>query len=392
MKTKKKPSPPVVNIALVDLALHGIDGEAIRGIQKFGATRGWNFHFAYNEKLFHEVQVNRDALAGVIVSAKDTKRSEILRKMNLPVVNISNDFPDDDGFPAVLPDEEAIASQAVDHLVKLGFRNFALSPFPMQYRERCFRERGIAFAREVQRRGFLCTGLEVNENVIPQLDARYIDGFRLFKKIEEPLAIFCCNDHIGERWLFLARHFRRRVPESIAVLGCGNFDLICQMANPPLSSVRIQGEEIGYRAARMLAQLIAGQSLPWREWVPPNGIEVRQSSNIIAVQNRPLAKALQFIFDHAHEPITAQLVVQAAGINRRELERNFREFLNRTILEQIYYERIKRARRMLEDNTESIADIAELSGFQDHSHLCRVFKRYGHPPPATVRKQTHRKT
>ena len=381
--------PPPTNIALVDFNFHGTEAAALRGIQKFGVARGWNFHYAYNEKLFQEIQMNRDLLAGILVSVKSSEKADILREMNLPIVNISNAFPERDGFPAVLPDEEEIARVAVEHLLHLGFRKFAVSPFPMQYEERSQRERGIAFANEVRRQGFPCYGMEVNDEIIPTLDARHLDGFLAFREVDEPLGLFTCSDHVGERWLFLARHFRRRVPESLAVVGCGDFDVICQLANPPLSSVQLSGEEIGYQASQLLADLIAGKNPKPLRLIAPQGINIRQSTNIIAVQNRPLAKALQYIFDHAPNPITAVDVVRASGVNRRELERNFKEVLNRTILEQIYFERIKRARRLLEDDKERIADIAEMCGFQDHSHLCRVFKRYGQGTPQSLRKKNY---
>lgn len=380
--------PPSCNIALVDLDLHGVEGDVIRGLHRFGRDKGWNFHLADNEILFQEIRMNREILSGVIASVKTPERAEALRELGLPTVNVCNRNPEGFGLPAVVPDEEAIARLAMDHLIERGFRRFAVSPLPYQSNDRCLRDRVLAFSREARSRGYRCFGLEFPKELPADTDAEGLDGVLSLQALteDEPLALFTANDRIAERWMFLIRLGRMRVPDQLAVLGCGNSELLCGISSPPLSSVRISGEDIGLHAAEMLMGMMRGKSAGAMKFVPPAGIEVRQSTHFIAVNTPLLSKAMMYIVEHVHEPVNAADVVRACATNRRKLERLFKEHLNRTILEQIYQVRIARAKRLLEDGAVPISDVAQNCGFPTHNHLCRVFKRYGEPPPSHFRR------
>ena len=47
--------------------------------------------------------------------------------------------------------------------------------------------------------------------------------------------------------------------EEIAVIGVDNDDVLCSLSDPPLSSVVPDAERIGYQAALLLAEMMAGQ-------------------------------------------------------------------------------------------------------------------------------------
>ena len=62
---------------------------------------------------------------------------------------------------------------------------------------------------------------------------------------------FCCA---GDRCTVTeaASHAGIRIPDEIAVLGVDNDKMICDLSDPPLSSVKLNFELIGYEAAALL--------------------------------------------------------------------------------------------------------------------------------------------
>ena len=79
------------------------------------------------------------------------------------------------------------------------------------------------------------------------------------------------------------------------------------MCVPPLSSVDINGEQIGYEAARLVDRMIHGAKPPSKPiLIAPRRVVIRQSSDSIAIDDPDIAAAMRFIRDHAGEPITHQ--------------------------------------------------------------------------------------
>ena len=54
------------------------------------------------------------------------------------------------------------------------------------------------------------------------------------------------------------------VPEDVAILSVDDDDLLCDFARPPLSSVALPTERIGYEAAAQLDRMLRGAKLARR--------------------------------------------------------------------------------------------------------------------------------
>ena len=81
-----------------------------------------------------------------------------------------------------------------------------------------------------------------------------------------------------------------RVPDDVAILGVDNDVLVCDLSDPPLSSIALNTEEAGYQAAKLLADLMAGEPMNGqRVLVEPTHIVERQSTNILAVEDAGVA-------------------------------------------------------------------------------------------------------
>ncbi|MGE0799504.1 MAG: LacI family DNA-binding transcriptional regulator [Lautropia sp.] len=71
-------------------------------------------------------------------------------------------------------------------------------------------------------------------------------------------AVFCANDVIACAVLKCARDSGRRVPDDLAVVGFGDFD-VAAMAYPALTTVRVPGYQMGALAAESLVASLAGE-------------------------------------------------------------------------------------------------------------------------------------
>ena len=96
---------------------------------------------------------------------------------------------------------------------------------------------------------------------IPNLDSDMTALVRWIKRLPRPVAIFACYDIRGMQVLEACRYLEVHTPDEVAVLGVDNDELLCDLADPPLSSIIPDGRRTGYEAAAMLDRLMGGERL-----------------------------------------------------------------------------------------------------------------------------------
>jgi LacI family transcriptional regulator len=143
-----------------------------------------------------------------------------------------------------------------------------------------------------------------------------------------------------------------------------------------LSSIIPNAELVGFRAAELLNQLMIGDKTETSiQRIQPIGVSTRQSTDVVAIEDRSVASALQYIREHACRGISVQEVVQNNPVSRSTLERQVRKHLGRTPQEEIRHVQIKRVRELLLTTDLSAEKIAGLCGFEHPEYLHVVFKR-----------------
>jgi LacI family transcriptional regulator len=179
----------------------------------------------------------------------------------------------------------------------------------------------------------------------------------------------------------------------MAVIGLYNDEAICSVANPTLSSIAVDLEQAGYNAAELLEELMSGRKKMEGQVirVEPTHVVARQSTDTLAINDRDVAGALYYIRQHFNAPIQVGDVVEATGASRRSLEIRFREFLKRSIMEEIMRVRIEHICVMLIESEMSMERISETSAFESTSHMIQVFKQHKGMTPLAFRK-LHRVT
>jgi LacI family transcriptional regulator len=197
------------------------------------------------------------------------------------------------------------------------------------------------------------------------------------RSLPKPLALMACNDDHGKHVLDACKLAAVGVPEEVAVLGVDNDELVCELSDPPMTSIALNAEQAGYQAAELLDQWMKGQTVKTQQiTVTPTHIVTRQSTDVLAVDDPDVANALRFIRQHSFRtPVQVTDVAEAVATSRRVLERKFQNVLHRSILQEIRRVRVNHIIAMLMETDLPISYIARKTGFSGIEHIARYFRR-----------------
>ena len=330
---------------------------------------------------------------GIISRLENDDVGGVIRQLKVPVVYLRR-VENTGGMPTILTDNAASSRQCFEHLKERGFQHFAFCGFNgADYSD----ERRDPFVEYVRQAGFDCHVYSDGDSPA-QLDTAQYEGLGLkdggqvanwIKKLPKPVGVMACNDMRGQQVLDACRATGLMSPEEVSVIGVDNDDVLCNLSDPPLSSVLPDTERIGYDAAVLLAEMMGGKRPSNREiLIPPSGIIARRSTEVLAMEDRQIAAAARFIREHACEGIDVSDVLRAVPMSRSTLDRNFIKTLGRSPKEEILRVRLNRVKQLLAETDFSLRVIAEKVGLDHVEHLSRFFKIRTGETPADFRSQS----
>jgi len=371
----------------------------LRGIAKY-ANGPANWGLLHQEWEFDEkvpAWLVKGSCAGVIARIETTAQLRALRKLAVPVVDLRGlrRFP---GTPLIETDDKAVARLAADHLLARGFRRLgycgiAGANYSIK-RQKYF----VDYLTAVGIEPFTYEGLAVPRGAT----TRQQESESMFheqelgawlSKLPKPIGLMACNDIRGRQVLSACRDQKILVPDEAAVIGVDNDEVLCELANPPLSSVIPATERIGYEAAELLERMLRGKKPALElQLIPPLDIATRRSTDIMAIEDPVVKAALQYILENACAGIKVPHVLDFLekrlpdhSISRSTLERKFLHLLGRSPKDEILRIRLQRIRQLLVDTNDSVAKIASLVGMEHAEHLSTIFKRETGETPGAYR-------
>ena len=206
------------------------------------------------------------------------------------------------------------------------------------------------------------------------------------KGLAKPVGLLADTDERGQQVLEVCQVTGIKVPEEVAVLGVGNDDFICEFTCPPMSSIRVNVETVGFQMAEFFARLLNGENLPPQTFVSrPIAVTERQSTDVLAVDDDVVKEAVQFIRQNSMRPLGVLDAAEAVSVTVRTLDRRFKKALGRSVYNEIARVRIEQVCRMLLESSLSIFDIAHKMGYSDPVDLNRAFKREKGIAPSAYR-------
>jgi LacI family transcriptional regulator len=331
-----------------------------------------------------------EQLSAVVGMLSNGSLLQKMKRRGIPVINVS-ERQQGVGTVRVLPDNVEAGHLAASYFIEKKFTNFAFSG-PEDYA--FSRMRHLGFEEHLRSSGFTCHVQDFGHGKWPihSMDPLPEIG-EWIQTLPKPCAIFAYSDDHARRVLNECRRMGISIPEEIAVLGCDNDVIECELSPTPISSVALPLRRLGYEAARMVELHITGGTLPTEAIrLPPSGIVTRRSTDVIAVQDQTLARAVGYISAHAAEPINVRNVAKASGASRRYLERRFKTLLGRTPREEILRVRVGLAKRLLSETLLPMTEIAESAGFTDSKMMCSAFGRDTGLTPSEFRRKIRSQT
>ena len=177
------------------------------------------------------------------------------------------------------------------------------------------------------------------------------------------------------------------MPYEVAILGVDNDPNVCDLSNPPLSSLSLGLKKGGFEAAETLERLIKGEPVPSSEIIiKPLGVVVRHSTDFFAIEDEEVAKAVSFIFNKLPANISVDDVAEATNLSRRALEVRFRKSINHTIADETRRIRINNSKKLLRETDFSVARIAVMTGFSSTPYFSATFSKMTGLSPLSYRK------
>ena len=328
---------------------------------------------------------------GIIADFDDRRVAAALRGVTIPVVGIGGGrgwYDPASKTPYFLTDNTGIARLAAEHLLNCGFRNFAYCGYPATRVNIWSAERGRIFKETIEAAGFPCGVYTGRHSTARRWEDLQGGLSEWLGSLELPLGLMACNDARARHVLEACRRIGARVPDDVAVLGVDNDEIMCELSRPPLTSVEQGTMRMGYEAAVLLDKLMSGGNARKTEYlIAPDGLVRRQSTDILAVTDPQLARALRFIREHACEGIQLRDVLQQVDVSCSTLAKRFRTALGRTIHAEIQRVQIERAKDLLGTTGLPIKDVARNCGFSFLQYMTTVFRRSTGYTPAEYRKR-----
>lgn len=354
----------------------------LRGFMEHAHERGWILVHYHPDSDLEWLVRNFTPAAAVLGLDSDARVPDRFPPCPTVLVNMAWSG---NGVASVCLDEDKIGELAFSHLASRGLKNVTV-----------FRFTDAPFA-VMRDRAFSASASGANANVAPgwwvddaepprsQDDPAAIIAW--LRGLPKPCGVFTCCDAWGRVLARYARIASLRIPEDIALVGVDNDTIECELAAPALSSVAVPWQSMGRSAATLVHRALAGKSVgDERIVVPPTGIVARRSSDVLAIDDALVLRAVGWIREHAGRRLTVPMVARGAAASRQRLERRFRGVLGRSVLEEIRRAHVEIAKHLLSSTSLGLPEIAKRSGFTNAALLSVAFRREVGLPPGNYRR------
>jgi LacI family transcriptional regulator, galactose operon repressor len=374
-------------ILLVESA-RGFGRGLLRGIVKFAFLQGpWRFCFRPSGQEIDIPSARKLTADGIIAHVNTIKKLDKLVSLGIPCIAATpSPNPGQSVFP-IKADSAMIGKMGAKHFLDRGFTNFAFSGFDDLWYSL---ERGKSFGRTIRKAGFQVEMyLRPSSRKPSSWDQEQVLLSKWLKSLKKPLALMATNDDEAQSIAEACKFAGFNVPEEVAILGVDNDEFVCELSNPPISSIAINSEKAGYEAANLLNMLMLGDK-PQKKHVliQPTHVFTRQSTDILAIEDKEVALALNFIRNkNTGKLIQVSDIAAHVVTSRRSLERKFKNVLGRSVNDEIRHVRTELIAKLLIETNMSVSQIAYKLGYPRVDHISRYFRKDRGITPLEFRKR-----
>jgi LacI family transcriptional regulator len=344
--------------------------QLIIGIARYSRLNGpWSFYKEPIDLKSSSPHLTSWKPDGIIM--RDSLITKELLKLKIPTILAIHGSKYPKNLPVIKTDSFSIAKMASEHLLSKGLKNFAFCGFDNYDWSK---ERGLYFNRFNNEAGYKTHIYISTKKNDWENEQQHVSEW--IKALPKPIGIFACNDDRGQHILEVCKMINLKVPEDVAVIGVDNDPMICEIGDPPLTSIALNVESAGYNSAKLLDELLSGKKMKGQQiMVSPTHIVQRQSTDILAVNDQEVALAIRYIKNNAKNKILVRDIVKVTHKSRRTLEKLFKKTIHRSIYNEIRNIRVEWISKLLIETEVPISHITSLFNFTDVEHISRYFKK-----------------
>lgn len=364
--------------------LHGNwpDMDLLDAVIDAASSRDW--HIMAKHFFADDEQVRKWGPDGVLTYDRLTEAErERVQGYGCPVVLCGFDWPPGASGPHVTEDSEQVGRVAAEHFLERGFRTVG---FVVQQHSGWEGSRDesayLGFKQVAECGGATCLPPQFRPHMEPAKASGASRAAAWLETLPRPVGLLVWRDILAGHVCAACWQNGVAVPEEVAILGIGNRRRACTIAPCRLSSVDPDPVRHGRETVKRLGALMQGRS-PGDNVVliPPLGVVARKSTDIQAVEDLGVARALTFMWEHFDEPLTVGDIATGAGVPLRTLYRHFNAQVGRTITQEILRKRLERCRELLLTTDLTVTEITPQLGFLSTNYLHRAFrKKFGMSP------------
>ena len=322
---------------------------------------------------------------GILCRQTDPFIANFLISSGIPCVDL-NDQHQIPELSWVGSDHHAIGVMGAEYLKKRGMRHFAYCGFSNELWSQSRKE---SFGKTFSGYG---NRIHLWESPWTDRSSEYwandIIKIRTWiESLPKPIAIMAANDVRALHIIEACNQIGIAIPEQVSVIGVDDEETLCDLSSPRLSSIRPDCEQIGFQAAELLDQMMSSPERSVKRIViQPKEVIVRPSTDIRAVSDSLVAKAIKKLHrkDSGHRDIND--VAKELKISRRMLEKRFRKALNRSSSHVLRWVLIARIQQLLLDTDYTLTEIANRTGFINSENMKALFKANMGVSPGSYRQ------
>ena len=370
---------------VVALRMAGIAGQdKLNGIFEYlSAGHRWQLiiyrtkHEFTADVVRHELERGVD---GFIVGIPETDDAlTVLASEHTPtvVMNVSGGGIETrrDDIAFVKSDAVAVGREAANALLKQGvYKAYGYAGFRTD--DDWSRERGSAFRDALDAAGFVGRMFDVEHYRDKVEDKTTL--VKWLRSLPKPCGILAACDDRAFEILDVCNEIGIKVPAEIGIIGVNNDPILCENADPKLSSIQPDFIGEGRLAAELLDMMMAGGRIQRNQRERRVGVRAvvhRESTVKQSESGKFVQKVLSYINKEALRGIGVGDVARRFKVSRSLLELRFGELQRESVYETMLRIRLAEVKRRLRFTDDPVAEITASCGWKNPIPPKALFKR-----------------
>ena len=370
---------------VVALRMAGIAGQdKLNGVfEHLSAGRRWQLviyrtrHEFTAETVRNELKRRAD---GFIVGIPGTDDAlGVLAETDVPtvVMNVSGGGISrrTENIAFVKSDSASVGREAAHTLLTQGvYKSYAYAGYRTD--DDWSRERGAAFRDALDAAGFVGRMFDIAHYKGKVEDKNTL--VKWLRELPKPCGILAACDDRAFEVADVCSEIGIKIPAEIGIIGVNNDPLLCENAEPKLSSIQPDFIGEGRLAAELLETMMGGGRIDPNRRVRLVGIRSvvhRESTVPQSEAGRFVQKVLAYINKEATKGIGVEDVTRRFNVSRSLLELRFRELQGESVYEAMLRVRLEEVKRRLLQTDDPISAITAACGWDNPAPPKVLFKR-----------------